>query len=82
MRCAIDRLCGPAALASFGVDERNTVDLKERFGLFDEFRAAGLRLEEAPPWTGSPEPERPLASSRFFRDLDLGLPKLLPLGKP
>ena len=46
MRCAIDRLCGPSALASFGVDERNTVDLKERFGFFDEFCAAGLRLRK------------------------------------
>jgi hypothetical protein len=46
MRCAIDRLCRPAALASFGVDERDAVDLKERFGLFDEIGAAGLRLRK------------------------------------
>jgi hypothetical protein len=44
MRCAIDRLCRPAALACFGVDERNTVDLKESLGLFDQFRAARLGL--------------------------------------
>ena len=46
MCCTIDRLRGPAALACFGGDERNTVDLKERFGLFEEFRAAGFRLRK------------------------------------
>jgi len=44
MRCAIDGPCGPTTLASFGVDERDTVDLEERFGYFDERGAAGLRL--------------------------------------
>jgi hypothetical protein len=46
MRFAIDRLCGPTALASFGVNERDTVDLEENLGLLHEFRAARLSFRK------------------------------------
>ena len=46
MRFAIDRLCGPTALASLGVNERDTVDLEENLGLLHEFRAARLSFRK------------------------------------
>jgi hypothetical protein len=56
------------------------LDLEESFGLFDEIRPSGLSLRtlfhELFRGAGG------LASSRVFRDPDLGLPKLSPLGRP
>ena len=81
MRFAIDRLCGPTALASFGVNQRDTVDLEENLGLLHNSGPPGSASGSASTdWSAGAGGA--LASSRFFRDLDLGLPKLLPLGKP